>query len=365
MQPVQRPSAPRQAWIDVLRGASVLLVVLAHAHHFAVSAEGASAASALSPLLIQAVGTINKLFAPLRMELMFLLSGLFVAHGLTKGPARYLSGKFRNVLYPFLLWCLVNFVVREGGSAVIKGEPVAWQTLIDLLAGIAAPTWFLFDLFLFFLLIPLLRRYPAWMVIAATVAMSVILDGAGWSHYGEMAYYFAYFVAGDLIARRGWNPATRWGGVGVIASALCLGVLGVVALTTSLSKTWWGYLPLVLASLPAIVALAMLAARSPLSAPLAYVGRNSVVFHLVHFTLFIVLTFLASRLIHDDVVLFFVLLAAGIALPAALSWARAQPSMRMLDLLFCLPPSKRTTAMVPARERVAFEAGLAEAERTG
>lgn len=354
---MQRPyavSADRQTWIDVLRGASVLLVILAHAHHFAITAAGADSPAVQGSALLQAVGLLNGLVGPIRMELMFLLSGLFVARGLQKGHTQYLAGKVSNVLYPFLIWALINFALREAGSVFIKGEPLSWHTLFDLLIGAAPPTWFLFDLFACFLVTPLLRRLPAWLVLPLLAALSLLLEHGGHARQADLAYYLAYFYAGDFLVRAGWNPATRWGRGGLVFSALSLVCIGLMVTQLHLKRGWVGYLPFVLASLPLIAMLAQLAARTPLARPLSYAGRNSIVFYLVHFTLFIALAHVIQRATSDARVIFAVLLASGIGLPVLLSLARERRAFAFLDVLFSMRrwmPARRLTDVAPAHAR--------------
>ncbi|WP_258077214.1 acyltransferase family protein, partial [Xanthomonas arboricola] len=153
----------RDDWVDWLRGASVLMVIVLHAYGFAFDAypELRGGAAEESSALMLSIERLNRSLAPLRMQLMFLLSGLFVARGLDKGIAPYLGGKLRHVLYPYLLWSVLIFALREAGSVLAKAEPIAWLDLGKIAVGNVALTWFLFYLFVFLVLMPLLRRLPA------------------------------------------------------------------------------------------------------------------------------------------------------------------------------------------------------------
>lgn len=325
----------RAVWIDVLRGTSGLLVILAHAQAFARDQAGAAWAGAQDTLLMAAVSLLNQIMAPLRMELMFLLSGMFVAHGLAKGRRRYVAGKLNHVLYPFLVWVLLNFVLREGGSVLLMGEPINWGHLGELLIGHAPPTWFLFDLAVFFLVVPWLRRWPLWAVLPALVALSLLVRGVATPHDGELFYHLAFFLCGDALVRSRRDPtrAPRWL---LAVSVLCLCTIAVLATHTALDKTWVGYLPLVLGGLPLLAMLAAAVARTPLAAPLAYVGRNAIVFYVVHFTLFIALAFVLGRATRDGMVIFAVLLACGVGVPWLLCVLRRTPGFRWVELLFSL-----------------------------
>ncbi|SEM20689.1 Fucose 4-O-acetylase [Pseudoxanthomonas sp. GM95] len=343
MQHVPPTPDGRQTWIDLLRGASVLLVILFHSLDFALASAGRGSPSVQGSTLLQAVDLFNGTMGPIRMELMFLLSGVFVGHGLRKGKTKYITGKIHNVLYPFVVWALINFALHTSGSVLIKGEPIAWRNLVDLLLGDGPPTWFLFDLFACFLIVPFIRQFPPLLVLPLLACGSLSLSGAELGRGADFLYYLAYFYSGDFIACSRWNPGTRWGHWGLLASGSCIVGIVMLANRTHFEHTWIGYLPLVLGSLPLIVRVSMLAVRTPLAAPLIYAGRNSIVFYLVHFTLFIALVHVLEKLTSDGPLIFAALLASGIALPALMSMARQRPSFAFIDLLF----SMRTWA--PAR----------------
>ncbi|WCE05934.1 acyltransferase family protein [Pseudoxanthomonas sp. JBR18] len=334
----------RAVWIDVLRGICGLLVIVAHAEYFARAEAGADWASAMDTLWMPGVDALNLIVSPLRMELLFLLSGMFLARSLAKGRSHYFRGKLDNVVYPFLVWLLLNFALREGGSVVMLGESVNWWNLAELLVGHAPPTWFLFDLALFFLVAPWLRRFPIWILVPALVALSILVGRMATPHDGEFFYHLAFFLCGDAIVRARLDltrPPLWWLGV----STLCLVATSILALHSGLAKTWPGYLPLVLGSVPLLAWLAARLAQTPLAPALAYVGRNAIVFYVVHFTLFIALIVVLRKVTHDGVWLFVGLLTAGVGTPLALCLLRVRRGWRWLDLLF-------SPALLRARHRV-------------
>lgn len=326
-------SPPRQSWIDVLRGTSVLMVILLHAHGFAFNAYGATADT--TNLLVKCVDLLNLAAAPFRMELMFLLSGLFVATGLKKGRSQYLTGKISNVLHPFLLWSVVIFALRQVGSVIAKGEAIDWSPLMQIPTGSSALTWFLYYLFVFYLLTPLLRRANPVVVGAACMLLSVAIP-EDFFNYHELAYYFFYFYLGDYLARRKVALTGQASPAVLLGSTAALVVTGFLGITSDLSKTWAGYLPLVLASLPVIFHVAAMASRHRFSQPLAYVGRNSIVFYLIHFPIYVGLGYVLHKLTDNGMLVFAVLLGVGVGVPVVLSVARTRNLLGPLDLMFSL-----------------------------
>lgn len=334
------PLRPRQSWIDVLRGTSVLLVIILHARQYAFHGYVPEQATVQGSVLTDAVGLMNVSLAPLRMQLMFLLSGLFVARSLDRGSGAYLSGKLRNVLYPFVLWSLVMVLVRDGGATLIKGVPFPWGQLGAIVTGSSSLTWFLYDLFIFFLVTPYLRQFSPLRVVPVALALAWLVPDSMYQHPG-LFYYFIFFYLGDWISRSGHDLAAPPGPRILVPSSLCLIALLLVANLAGLPPVWPGYLPLVLGSLPLLVYCAQAASRRRWSAPLTYIGRNSIVFYLVHYPPYLVVSYLLHKVTLNGTLSLVGLLLAGTGAPLLICLARDHLGLRQLDWLFSLPRRKR------------------------
>ncbi|WP_175485649.1 acyltransferase [Pseudoxanthomonas sp. GM95] len=333
-----RPATParRHQWIDVLRGTSVLMVIVLHAYQYAFSGYVPDGVEMRHSALTDAVRAVNVACAPFRMQLMFLLSGLFVARSLDKGSAPYLLGKLRHVLYPFLLWSLVIFLIRDGGAALLKREPVQWAQLGMIVTGTSTLTWFLYDLFIFYLVTPYLRRFNPLLVVLGAGLLALLVPP---SLYVQPAlfYYFIYFFVGDYVTRAKID-LSAWPGLGwLLLSAVSLVALMLVAHLGGLPKQWPGYLPLVLGALPLLVQAAAFASRFAWSAPLTFVGRNSIVFYLLHYPPYIVLAYPLHKLSHDGTLLLGALLAAGLGVPLLVCLLRDRFGVGAVNLLFSMP----------------------------
>lgn len=77
--------------MDLLRGISVLLIVVYHAN----------------PLSETAVGEwFDHFFQPYRVPLLLVLSGMLLPQSLRKGLKTYFDGKIRRIVWPLLVWTL-------------------------------------------------------------------------------------------------------------------------------------------------------------------------------------------------------------------------------------------------------------------
>lgn len=336
--PTARAHPPRETWIDLIRGASIVLVIMFHALEFAL--KGVSPVAEHS-WVIDAGYWINEAAGPFRLELMFLLSGLFVQRGLQKGRSRYLQGKLGNILYPFIVWSLISFALRLTGALVAKDEALDW-TLVDRLAmGSSAATWFLYYLFVFYLITPLLRRARPVAVIAVCLALAIALPRGG-AISPNFFYFFIYFFIGDQLVQRDIDLTRYTSRPALLLAAAALTGTVAIACLTDIHKTWPGYLPLVLASLPGLVWLACRAGGAWPTRALHFIGRQSIVFYVVHFHLFIALVFLLRPLIPRTDLLFLALLGSGLLVPWAMSLARYRHPTRAVERLFTAPPRTAT-----------------------
>lgn len=337
--------AARQSWIDILRGTSIVLVILMHTASFSGYADSTTAMA----LLIQ---DINHSVAPFRMEVMFLLSGFFVHKSLSKGASTYYSGKLKNIFYPFIVWSVITFSINMVGAQFFGGRWGDWADLLRLALGSTDFTWFLYDLFLFYLITPLLRKYNLFLVVGSALLIALLLPqewlaflpGYGPNEPGferpiftfnDKAYYFIYFFIGDYMIRRQIDlTQITHKGLLALSSVTAVAVLYMGYLNFE-SKTSPIFLPLVLLALPIIFKLSVLASKSRYSEGLAYVGRNSIVFYLVHYPLFMVLIFLLKKagIVHTGV-LFSVMLVAGLIVPYLVILAKNSKALGFINILF-------------------------------
>lgn len=242
--------------MDVLRGAAVILVMLMHAD---LSADGRSD------------WVLNNLMRPYRMPTLMLLSGLLLQHSLDKGARRYLIGKVRGVVWPWLLWTgLMIALLTERFLA----DPVGFL-------AVGTHMWFLAALACAYLLALAARRVPHWAIALVLFSLAGLLQD---SHGALTTYlwYGAFFFVGAAL--RPWLDP--W----VAARPAVPLLLTAVAVGGALWQVPRGlYVPFrpdqALIAVVGILAIVWLAARLPRSMPVRaveWMGRNSIVAYLVH-----------------------------------------------------------------------------------
>jgi len=156
----QTPGVPgnRVAWVDVARGLGILLVVYGHALRATYHSDTATGWPRLHDTVLYSF----------HMPLFFVLSGLFLWPSLAKGAAPFARGKLVTIVWPYLLWSLI-----EGGlQLVLAGTVNTPMSVRDLLLIPVRPLdqfWFLYALFVCQIIA--LAVYPRRFVLVA-VAMA-------------------------------------------------------------------------------------------------------------------------------------------------------------------------------------------------
>ncbi|SDD57371.1 Uncharacterized membrane protein YcfT [Auraticoccus monumenti] len=264
----------RAGWMDTLRGAAILLVILWHApsvlriHGFDVPG-----------VLI----LLNETFAPYRMPVLMVLSGLLLQRSLNKPLGGYLLGKLRRILWPLLVWGMLNYALGDQETPV--WSKVNWTTPY---------LWFLLYILLFYLVAPFLRPLPRWVPVLAPWVVSQ-LPGLTQDERRFM-FLAGFFFLGALVAARDdllqrvlAARATWLLALPVVAFSLLFVLLGP-----------WRYYGVLAPFSVAGVLLAVKVARLPsverLTGPLRFVGRHSIVYYCTHFPLLLALVWLAGRL---------------------------------------------------------------------
>ena len=253
--------------MDLLRGAAILLVI---AHHLRLVQQIWDGSTPHSMVVL------SEATAPFRMPVLLFASGLLLARSLQKPTGRYLAGKARGLLWPWLVWSLVMLVIIGPAAGL---DPLWWIN--------GMYTWFLVALFLYYL-VGLLTRWihPGWIALACTAGWAVVpvlgvtADTTG--HRPDKFLYCAvFFFAGAALRRLLAELAVPLTVVipGLVARALW--AARATRLDAEPQEPLIAHLVVLLAVLAAVGIAQRLPRRAPVRA-LEWLGRSSIVPYLVH-----------------------------------------------------------------------------------
>jgi uncharacterized membrane protein YcfT len=327
----------RKTWIDVIRGTSIALVILTHALLFSGLRDFEA-----SDAILRIFQRIDQGASPFRMEIMFLISGMFVERSLAKGRKRYFRQKVSSILYPFLIWSLLIFLLKQIKS-LVNYATVDFNYLVRIAAGSADLTWFLYSLFIFYLVTPFLKKVHPILIITTCILLALSIDGKILSsklilkdYIPNVFYYFTYFYIGHLINEKRFDVSFNgnWKIIG-ISNAILLSTV-CFSSVYAISSTWPGYLPFVVLSFPALYWISQLIGKYTLAKPLIYMGKNSIIFYLTHFVTQNVLSYVALAWGKNNLFLFIFLFLSGFIIPYAISIAINTKKFSFLRILFTL-----------------------------
>ena len=159
-----QPSRPRIEWMDLVKGTTVLIVVLFHTvmHMQAITRDDEA-----TSLWV----TSTNVLEPMRMPLFFLVSGMLAA-GAVARPWHVSRGRTYGMAYLYVLWSAIFFLVV---SVVLQAGLVTSIREFPghLLVG-GSGYWYLYALLLYFVVAKALRRYPAWIIVAIAIALNLL-----------------------------------------------------------------------------------------------------------------------------------------------------------------------------------------------
>lgn len=317
--------------MDSARGIAILLVVFFHSTALPQTHAGVP--------VDQVVLDASTLFAPYRMSMLFLLSGLLLERSLQKPWGTYAWGKVRALVWPFLVWMLIGRFI-EGHTDV--GDPMFWYPNNWL--------WFIAYLAVYYAVAPLVTRVPGRWLAVVPVACWLASAAAPTDDLSKLLYFAGFFFLGHLVARMRLElrrlESTGWMVGCLLVAAVLSGVL--VARDHGLHDLWRSgadahrpiLAPVVAIALAGLIMLARRAAApgDRASAPtrwLRFLGENAVVFYLVNFPVqvFVSLRLADAGITEQRIALplcFVSALAAGLL-------ACALRRFRLVDALFVAP----------------------------
>lgn len=272
----------RITWMDLARGICILLVVILHA-----SSALSERAGIATP---EPIRMFNAALQPYRMTLLMFLSGMLLGRSLDKPAGPYVSGKLAQIYWPFLVWSMVTLWAEDRLTLeYILKTPISAPTLL----------WYLWFLCAYYILALGMNRLriPVLPVIAASLVASAFLPD--FVRAPRFAFLFAFFLLGHFCASRaGAITVPRAAGALGLLLAAAGGWLSIRGVPVRYEPAYaWAPFGLILG----VLWLAPLyRSGSAAGNAVEWVGRNSIVFYVMHFPVQCVVVWLMVRQGWDD-----------------------------------------------------------------
>lgn len=267
----------RIGWMDLLRGSSIILVILLH------STEIVAARVGDVPAFFE---FLSNFFAPFRMPMLMFLSGLLVAGSLHAPVGKYVWGKVRRIVWPIVVW---TFIYAAGQYLVGKGEFMPWQW-----GFWNTYLWFMQFIFAYYILALLMKWVPIWVLFGMPFVLMFVVSPE-LVLLQRFFYLMPFFFLGAFIEKH-WDQfarllSVRW------AAVLSVIPLGLGLFSGLVDPLW--YVPLsVVPALLGIMILVRLTAAAPdvrWLAPVRFVGQYSLIYYVSHYPVFAALGWLAVK----------------------------------------------------------------------
>lgn len=295
-------TAGRMIWIDALRGLAILAVIFYHAHlqvTFGLNTH------------LGLITTIDNAISPFRMPILMFLSGVLLPLSLAKSWAPYIRGKVRKIAWPYVLWSFANLAILAAASP-FREEAVGLADFAKVFYDPPTYHWYLAYLFVFYIVALLLARaeWVRMMTIPLALSVAFLVDGDA----KQALFLWAFFMAGDAVA-------LYWGRLKPLVThpatiAICV-LLTIPALAVGSSGNDIRYDPLwaisIFAAIFALRPVMEAVAPTSLGTILIAMGRQSVVYYVVHYLVVTLSFHILTRLgLTNSLALFFLITAIAL-----------------------------------------------------
>jgi fucose 4-O-acetylase-like acetyltransferase len=270
----------RELWVDYAKAIGIVLVVYGH-----VVRGVCQSFSSMSPGYQLADSVIYSFHMPL----FFFLSGIFFVASIKKhGHKKMLLSKIDTILYPYILWSLLQGIIEFGLSLYTNGH-VTLTEVFSLLWQPRAQFWFLYILLFCFLIASLAFRIlstNAAILFFGISAIAYLLHDhfTSWSLTSMITNNLVFFALGILFHKQSSQDAFSSPWALVFFSLLFIAGQYYFHITLNLNYHTHNLLSLVLAiiSIFFVASLSSVIANLIQSKFLAFIGSASLAIYLMH-----------------------------------------------------------------------------------
>ena len=319
----------RMTWMDLLRGLAILLVVVFHST--SLLRHGYEA-----PALVTA---LNSLFSPYRMHILAFLSGFLMYISGGKSTRQFVSGKLRNLAWPYAVWTIICAYTVGRQYSVTDHE-----FYISYL-------WYLLYLLTFYFVARILKDVPRIPLILTSISVAAVIPDeyeAPQRYFYLLAVFLLGEVAQSSLAKWQKLMSTKW----VFVLLFAVGAASLTAATSDeiirYDVRWFA------ASMSGVILACFFAIRAADLAmgtwlqtcvrAIEFIGRNSVVYYVTHFpVIFGVVLLCADFNVKSPILVMSIAVISALVVGTLLTILRER--IPWVDLLFAFPRfrARRTT----------------------
>lgn len=271
----------RTDWVDYAKGIGILLVVYGHV------GRGLFRGGIYTNETLYAL--TDSIIYSFHMPVFFFFSGLFFQGSLIKrGPNKFIQNKVDTILYPFLLWSIL-----QGSTEILLSNYTYHDVHIHELFMFWEPRaqfWFLIALFLVFCLsaalfsyLSILKKYTSILIIITSLLYVFQHDIATTTLAGDIYDNFIFFVLGIVFHKHKCERYFDFKGAFIILTSLFVISQYVFHETLSMHYENKGIESLLLAtiSIAFIVKISMMLSAYQIRF-FAFLGASSMAIYLMH-----------------------------------------------------------------------------------
>jgi fucose 4-O-acetylase-like acetyltransferase len=265
----------RLNWIDYAKGVGIIFVVFGHV------IKGLYSAKLINPVFFYYA--VNFVYS-FHMPLFFILSGyFFVKSFLKRGTREFILNKFETILYPFVIWSLLQTFIEIKLSAYTNNH-VKSSELLTCLYLPRSQFWFLFALFFINILCVFFFKLSKKWGVLFSICVCVVYYLMNYQLYvfDKTFVNLIYFTFGIVLSQR--NNITKQ----LLQNAYIF-LLNIVIFSGSLylyfnfTKTeWYNLLLPQLSGSFVIIYVSERMCNHKAFSIIQYLGVNSLIIYLVH-----------------------------------------------------------------------------------
>ncbi|MCB4811371.1 acyltransferase [Methylovorus menthalis] len=286
----------RELWVDYAKAIGIILVVYGHV------ARGVCQSFSSMNTSFQLVDSVIYSF---HMPLFFFLSGIFfVASTKKHGHKKMLLGKIDTILYPYILWSLLQGII-EFGLSPYTNKHATLTEVFSLLWEPRAQFWFLYTLLFCFLISSVFFRLISFKAISVFFCLSVAIYllhdyFISWSLISMISNNLVFFALGTLFSKQSSQDTLSSPWILLFFSLLFIASQYYFHFTLHLTYQAHGIPSLMLAiiSIFFIASLSSALANSVQSRFFAFIGSASLAIYLMHIIIGSGTRIVLSKLLH-------------------------------------------------------------------